>query len=87
MKSSWTHSLNAELAKAVQADYVGSAALRKRLKEMLVDKIISSRTALIAQDGYESPSWAYRQADGIGYERALKYVISLISEEIVEKQS
>jgi len=85
MKASWTVGLTPELTKEVRMDYAGSATLRKRLKEMLMDKINSSRTVLLSQEGYESPSWGYRQADGIGYERALKHVISLISDEIVEK--
>lgn len=28
---------------------------------------------------YESPSWAYRQADKIGYQRALKEIIDILT--------
>ena len=80
MKQSWTQGLTPEKVKIVSSDYVGSAGMRIRLKELLDKKIKTSQAVARKKDGYEVANWAYLQADSIGYERALIEVISLISE-------
>ncbi len=49
-----------------------------RLDELLTKKTSSAHKSQLNKDGYESPSWAYRQADLIGYERAMQEVRELI---------
>ena len=81
MKMNWTKGLTPERATEVKKDFVGSAILRKRLIELVEEKMKTSRDASTSLDAYTSPNWAYLQADARGYERALKEVISLIESE------
>ncbi|MFZ3043585.1 MAG: hypothetical protein WA058_00535 [Minisyncoccia bacterium] len=80
MKQGWIKGTTPERAAIIKADYAGSAGARIRLTEMLNDKIRISTTVKRKKEGYDSPNWAYVQADVIGYERALSEVISLISD-------
>jgi hypothetical protein len=81
MKQSWTLGLEPDIAKEIKGDFKSSLLVRNRLAVLLNDKITSSRRALVNKEGYEVANWAYKQADGIGYERALQEVISLILED------
>lgn len=79
MKTVWTSGLESQDKKDVTANFKEAIVLRKRLVEMLEKKIISSRNACVSKDLYsETANWPLLQADGIGYERALKEIISLI---------
>ena len=79
MKTVWTKGLSEDRADEVKREYAASAASRERLKAIIEEKITSSRVGLRDKTNYENSSWAYQQADGIGYERALYEIISLIS--------
>lgn len=79
MKASWTAGIEKEAAVDVKQNYKESLVLRKRLVELLEEKASSSVRTSRAKDNYDSPNWAYLQADARGYERALTEVISLIS--------
>jgi hypothetical protein len=81
MKQSWILGLEPDIAKEIKGDFKSSLLVRNRLAVLLNDKITSSRRALVNKEGYEVANWAYKQADGIGYERALQEVISLILED------
>lgn len=81
MKIAWTKGLAPERVTEVRKDFVGSVVLRKRLMELLEDKMRVSRESSISKDAYSNPNWAYLQADARGYERALNEVISLIESE------
>ena len=85
MKTCWTQGLSEEHAKEVRADFKGCYPTRKRLIEICQDKINTSAKVSRSKDGYASPNWAYSQADAIGFERALFDIISIISDESVEK--
>lgn len=78
MKTSWTQGLEPERTKDVRANFKEALVLRKRLKELLEDKVEASLRKGRSESSYESPSWAYLQADQKGYERALFEIISLI---------
>lgn len=84
MKTTWTAGLTSEQKQEITADYKSAVSLRKRLEKLVTDKIDSAHRESLKREGYNSPSWAYQQADKIGYERALKEIISLISENSVE---
>lgn len=47
----------------------------ERLAEILHDRVEAD--AKSSKDDYTSPSWAYRQADKVGYARAMREVIDL----------
>jgi len=82
MKQNWIKGQTPEIAAIIKSDYASSIGARKRLEELLLDKIRISTTVKRKKEGYDSPNWAYAQADVIGYERALQEVISLISDKL-----
>ncbi len=47
----------------------------ERLAEILHDRVEAD--AKSSKDDYDSPSWPYRQADKVGYARAMREVIDL----------
>ena len=47
----------------------------ERLAEILSERVEAD--AKSSKDDYHSPSWAYRQADKVGYARAMREVIDL----------
>ena len=80
MKTVWTAGMDADASTEITSDFKSAQTLRKRLDEILTNKINACREECLSKTKYESPSWAYTQADAVGYERALKEVISIISE-------
>ena len=85
MKSSWFSGLDKQELQDLRASLAGSLVARKRLSKILSDKIDVSTKTSRQKSSYESPSWAYLQADHRGYERALLEVIDLITEDFKEK--
>lgn len=87
MKTVWLKGITATQAKSeIKQEYLKSAPLRGRLKEILEEKIEAKRGDVRKNNTYDSPSWALVQADAIGYERALSEVISLIFDDKVQKE-
>lgn len=84
MKTSWLAGCTPEQAKTIRSDFSGSVYIRKRLSEILGEKISSSMSSTRKKDCYASASWPYLQADAVGYERALTEVISLLLDQNVE---
>lgn len=78
MKTVWTKGLTPEQTTELRKDFVGSAILRGRMKELLEEKLKLSRDGSVSKDGYNNPNWAYLQADARGFERAISEVLSLI---------
>lgn len=85
MKTILTKGLDDKKAEELVSDFKASAFLRERLSVILSDKVDALRREVRTKTKYESPSWAYVQADYIGYERAIYEVISLISSNSGEK--
>lgn len=80
MKLDWTKGQEDDRAKEIELSFRSASILRRRLKELLDEKIESNRNAARAKQLYENPNWAYRVADSVGYERALYDIISLFEE-------
>lgn len=78
MKTSLKAGLNEEESKRIESSYLAGKFFIERLKLVLENKIKDSYESSIKKANYESPSWPYLQADRVGYERALKEVISLL---------
>lgn len=74
----WTRGLEPQLSLDVKQNYKESIVMRKRLKQMLLDRIEEVRIGSLTREKYDCPNWAYLQADAMGYERALRYLINLI---------
>lgn len=79
MKTVWNKGLNAQQKIEMKNNFEAASLLRHRLSELLKEKESANRNAVRSSTSYESPNWALVQADSIGYERALKEVISLLS--------
>lgn len=80
MKVSWTQGLDKEVAVDIRQNFKESLVLRRRLEQLLLEKVESSQRETRSKTLYENPNWAYLQADKRGYERALHEVIELIIE-------
>jgi len=80
MKKSWTQGLDETRTKDVRGDYLSSLILRKRLVELLEEKITIAETTSLNKEGYDVANWAYKQADLIGFKRALRDVINLVTD-------
>lgn len=79
MKTVWTHGLKADdTKKDVEEAYAQGGLLRRRLSELLQEKMESEVVARTKREDYDSPSWPFKQADSCGYLRALREIISLI---------
>jgi hypothetical protein len=78
MKSSWTQGLDEQAIKDVKGDFLSSLVTRKRLAVLLNKKIEEAETTALNKEGYDVSNWALKQADLIGYKRALSDVIKLI---------
>ena len=79
MKTSWSKGLDAKGKEEMEASFSSSAFLRMRAIELVKEKIEVCRKSSISSDAYNSPNWAYKQADAVGYERAMQEIISLFS--------
>lgn len=87
MKASWVANEDKKTAEEIRADFISSRLLREKLTSILESKIAASMTSTRSIEKYSLAGWAFMQADAVGYERAMKEVISLISDVSVEKDS
>lgn len=78
MKSILLKGLEPDQAKELKGDFLSAHILRKRIIEVLNEKIESRRTN-VSRD-YDNPNWNNKVAHVFGYEEALKEVISILSE-------
>lgn len=78
MKTSWLNGLNESDTKEMKGLFIEAARLRKRMTVLLEEKIRVQESKVITDAGYSDASWAYRQADAIGYKRAITEVLNLI---------
>ena len=85
MKTVWTKGLSVQDKHEIEAGFAACAQVRQRLETLINEKVKTKRKEVVGVDAYQSPAWAYLQADAIGYERAMKEIISLISSSSVEK--
>lgn len=81
MKLTLIQGLPEDQASELKGDFASAHLLRKRIVEVLNDKIESKRNA-VSKD-YSNPNWSNKVAHTFGYEEALKEVISILSEKTV----
>lgn len=80
MKTSWTKGLSKEQTEDIKYHFKEGKYLRNKLQKMLEDKLSLAEKASVATELYESPNWAAKQADTVGYKRALYEIISLLED-------
>ena len=85
MKTAWTSGLKPDAKKEIVEDFNSVPALRARLIDILNKKIRSNTGEKHKPENYSLAAWPMFQADGIGYERGLREVISLLESDSVEK--
>ena len=76
MKTTWIRGIEEDKHERIKGAFNSSSEIRNRLTEICNEKIASSLSTHKTQ--YDGPSWAYEQADAIGYRRALEEIISLL---------
>ena len=79
MKSSWFSGLEPDAKEQMESHYRSSPILRERLTHIIEGKISNRLKETRSLEAFDNPSWAYKQADSNGYERALLEIINLIS--------
>jgi hypothetical protein len=72
---------NEELKKERKALLLASTPALNVLKDILIDQLKTLEANEIATDVYNTPSWAYAQADINGCKRTYKRIIDLLSSE------
>lgn len=80
MKISWIKGLDEQQKLDITQKYKEAGLVRRRLEKVLRDLIEEKRNGSVSEQLYDSPNWAYQQADRAGYERALRDVISMITD-------
>lgn len=80
MKTVWTKGVEPDASKEIEQQFKASAVIRRRLAEILSEKYATADKARLIKDAYDSPNWAYKQADVVGYHRALSEILSLLDE-------
>lgn len=78
MKQSWTKGLEKEATTEMRMAFKSSLVLRKRLEVLLRSKEEEATRIGRSKEGYDCPNWAYKQADIVGYTRALNDILKLI---------
>lgn len=76
MQTRWFSNVPKDEQEDLKKLVLGSTKVLDKLKEICYNMCIVGNQP-DTQD-YDSPSWAYKQADRIGYLRALREIISLV---------
>jgi len=75
MKTTWFINLPKDQQEGFKKQVLSSKDVLERLRQILEDK----QTEVVLSTDYDNPSWAYKQADRNGYDRALTEVINLVT--------
>lgn len=81
MKVSLLKGLTDQQVDEMRQDFASAANLRQHLINVLKDKIETNNKLTRSKSAYEIANWGFLQADGVGYERGLLEVISLLTSE------
>ncbi len=84
MKSKLTRGLEPDQAKEIRGAFLEALQFRKRLTAVLNEEIESLQTSMRSETKFESPSWAFIQADRIAQTKAFLRVISLLNEDKIK---
>ena len=82
MNTIWTKGLKkgSQEAKDVEDAFASSALMRRRLAAIIEELYQQELESRIKSSEYESPAWAFKQADAVGYARALKRLQNILQE-------
>ena len=78
MKTSWTQGLEKGEKAEMKAFFEQALYVRKRLSSIINNKISTSLGGDTLVSSYDNPNWALKQADSVGYRRALSELLSIL---------
>lgn len=79
MNSAWTRHLQTEEEKAeFEQRLQNSKRVLQRLESLIDGELRNLENSELSIKAYESPSWAYLEADKIGYRRCAKFIKRLL---------
>lgn len=79
-KNTWFETGTSEQQKKeLRAKLISSDVVLERLSEIIMRKLVNSYDAQRSNSNYEDASWALKQADSIGTQRAYKEILDLIN--------
>ncbi len=73
----WTSHLKDEEKKKFEALVLNNTTLLKRLTDIISRKIDTANKKHISKEAYQDSTWAFKQADYVGYVRALNEMLQL----------
>lgn len=74
----WASHLQGDAKKEFEELVKRNTILLRRLAEIIKRKIDTANKASINKEGYQDATWAFKQADHVGYVRALSEVLQLV---------
>ena len=81
MQTRWFKGLSDQQSTDLRAQLVAADKALDRLIEILEADLKAIQEIQCSKEAYESPSWAYLQADSIGQQRAYRKTLRLISKD------
>lgn len=78
MKTALKAGLTTTQKEELEKDFNSCPLLREQLIKICEKKANAIRIDARGKEGYDSPNWAFKQADAVGYERALHEIMSLL---------
>jgi hypothetical protein len=82
LKTEWYKGVRDENDRvALAAEILSSRPTLELLRSLLEDRVAALDTAHTKKTNYDSPSWAYAQADYVGAKRTLQEIIELVTTE------
>ena len=78
MQQAWLKGLEQDEKDIVVAEFKSCPVLRKRMKLVLQKKIDDVVSSSLLKSDYDCPNWDKKQADTVGYTRALREVYNLL---------
>ena len=77
MKIAWTAGVEGDAEEGIKSSFKSGTLIRRRLTEICKKRV--EGCFILTKDSYDVPNWEYKQADAVGYRRALEEVISLLT--------
>lgn len=62
----------------LRQSFVSAHEFRYALTQVLKDKQENARKSSLGSDRYECANWAYKQADNVGYQRAIEEILKYL---------
>jgi hypothetical protein len=81
ISNTWKAGLPPNEVEELEMKLKGAEVIFKRLTYLFDQKKKDAVRTQLLQANYESPSWAHKQADSIGYQRAITELLSLIKQD------